>query len=549
MGRFFSVVLFFFSVIVRSQSRIFTGEIIDKATLSKIEGGHITCDGYSAIADKNGGFSITVPGSPGRKKLIFSHVGYSTKSSICYANKRNVIQLDAKAIILDQIVIKPKKSILEQAIENIPINYPMRPVMQKGLIRLHHRVKECDYFFRGDAVVDLYIPTYASTHQKQQIRIQHNERILVEKRKECSGLLVWVGAYAEISDFVFEKPSFISSGKPDNYSYHSKGIIDYNGRRTYILSFVSRKGAKEEGVIYIDSLTKAFSAIERTGYDVRKFPFVPVAIRKCKIEYQLKNGKWYINRVRSHSSYSYNKNSINETIQEFQSLSIDSSGVKPIPYSERIQYMDNVTSILKKDAFGDNYDTLVAKHEIDSSLTVFPIPKRNDSVPLKRRWSKAKLYSLLRAIKPAIVLRNVPIKTDYPFYIPNTVGAEYAFSTCKSLFTRLGFYENYGLGNLKIQYLALSFEKEIVNNINHRPIRIIPHSGFSLLFSKEKERTSSMISINYTLGARVCIEIRRGISFFLDGDCLINLKDTLMPNAAFKGTSLSIGLMSHLKKY
>lgn len=399
-------------------------------------------------------------------------------------------------------------------------------------------------------MVYLYIPTYGSTQQKQQIGVQYNKRILIENgNSECAKKppVKWVGGYATIGDIVFEKPDFISAGKLDNYSYHSKGIMDYNGRRTYVLNF-SGKGAKVEGVIYIDSLTKAFSAIEYTRYNIHRFLFIPITIGKGKYEYKLCNGKWYINRMRRHTVWE--NDFVGFGIQEFQSLEIDSVDAKPIPYSERVQYMDIETAILKKDTVGNTYDTLMAKYELDSTLTVLPIPKRKDSVRLKRGWSKAKLYSLLLAIKPAIALRNVPITTGHPFYVPNSIGVEYAFSTYKNLFTRLGFYENYGIGSLKIQYLALSFEREIINNINHRPIRIIPHSGFSFLFSKEKRTSNSNSSINYIVGVRVAIEIRRGMSFFIDGDYVKNLKKTgSISDFTFREISLSTGLMFHLKQY
>lgn len=125
MVQLFSVLLFFLPVVVQSQSYILTGEVIDRATLSKIEGVHITYDGYKGVVtDKNGSFSIPISDSTSRKKLTFSHVGYKSKRVMGFGSKRNRIILNDKAIVLGAVTITPNKSILEQAIENIPVNYP-----------------------------------------------------------------------------------------------------------------------------------------------------------------------------------------------------------------------------------------------------------------------------------------------------------------------------------------------------------------------------------------------------------------------------------------
>src|SRR6218665_2877227 len=113
-GGILSVFLLSFPLIGLSQA--INGRVVDAASKSKIEGVYVAFDGYKGtITDKNGNFSIAAADSSISKKLTFSHIGYADKSSICYARKKNVIPLDRKSAVLDEVTVRPKKSFPEQA--------------------------------------------------------------------------------------------------------------------------------------------------------------------------------------------------------------------------------------------------------------------------------------------------------------------------------------------------------------------------------------------------------------------------------------------------
>lgn len=488
--------------------------------------------------------------STAKKKLTFTHIGYNAKSVNCSVHKKYIIRLTSKATVLSEVTITPKKSILEQAIERIPLNYSTRPILQTGLIRLHTIMNDCGFFFKGDALVELYTPAYSGTLQKQSIKILHNTRTLIDdKNSKCLQKYAaeWVGSYSTIEDIVFDRPGFMTTGKLDNYLYYYKPNIDYKGRRTHVINFVLRKG-REEGVIYIDSITKAFSRIEYTMYNVQKLFYGTRDIVKGKFEYSLQNAKWYIDKTRIHVTYNNLINAVE--IQEFQSTGMDSINVKPIPYSEKVQFVDRVTSILKKDPAGKGCDSLISKYERDSTFTVLPIPK-TDTSHFNRRAVIKKVLTFLTTIKPSVAFKNAPFTSGhYPRYLPNTFGLGLSFPVYKNLSIRWGRYKNYGIGQFKIQNDCLSIESEISFNRNHRRIRIIPHVGISKLIVEEKSTRNRCESANYAAGVRFAIEIRRGMSFFIDGEYLKPYKSNYeISDLTFREMSFSTGLMFHLKQY
>jgi len=535
-------------------SQAINGTVVDAASKSKIEGVYVAFDGYKGtITDKNGNFSIAAADSSISKKLTFSHIGYADKSSICYARKKNVIPLDRKSAVLDEVTVRPKKSILEQAIEKIPINYPARPIMQTGLIRLYSTIKECDFFFKGDAEVDVFTPAYAGKREEQSIRLRRNTRTLIQNENaECvkNRMVQWVGGYATIGDAVFSRPPFMTVGELDNYLFHYGNNMDYKGRRTHVINFASKKG-KTEGVIYIDSATKAFPFIEYTKHDIHRLFFVPIAIQKRKCEYALLNGKWYIDKTRTHSTYL--KIFQGEGIREFQSIAIDSINAHPIPYSERMQFMDNQISVLKKGALGKSNDSLISQYERDSVFSIMPAPalsKSTETAQARRIRTKKKALVFLTSITPSFMFKSVPMALNYYSpYIPSIFGTEMSFPVYKGLSVRAGTYGNFGIGSATIDNYALFLEREIIINKTHRPMRIIPYSGISYLSVKEKSEGNKNEAINGALGARFGIELSRRTSFFIGGEYLKRLKSNhSISDFTYREMSFSAGLMFHLIK-
>ncbi|WP_346236616.1 carboxypeptidase-like regulatory domain-containing protein [Niabella insulamsoli] len=232
---------------IYSQNRILKGKVIDKNTKENITGATISLENINkTISDSKGEFEMTISKNNAKRiELSFSSVGYTPIKVSVESNQFLTVSLEKNIQTLEEVVVSSQgKNIVKEAILKIQDNYYSHNTLAMGIMRIIEIV-DSSYYYKGDAKVNVFSPSYSSKSEKQQISIDHIESSSIEdstKKWFLKGK--WVGGFSQIHDLVFTKPNFLQLSHLDEFLYHTPRKKTVNGRVTYEIPFFLKKETK-----------------------------------------------------------------------------------------------------------------------------------------------------------------------------------------------------------------------------------------------------------------------------------------------------------------
>jgi hypothetical protein len=377
-----------------SQNVNLSGKIVDEISKQELPNATIKIGNHIFLADNKGLFSFQVQGELLNKYgILVSYVGYEGRNiKILDPDVFLLIKLKNLISQLPGVVVSTgAKKIIEQAIENIPINYPDLPFNLVGFQRTYETVNDSDFFSMNDALVKMFVPSYQNWKTNIQIQILQNRSFIrridsFKNNKFKDGHWGAVYEAARAGDFVHSGRFFLSVRRINNYSFILRGIINYENSKVYAIDFMMKDSVPGfEGTVFIETASYAFAGITYYFNQLEKerveknmgnkdfFTIIQSSFHEINHKWYLKNfhGEQHAVKKRLLSNHYFRK-----AIIDFIAISIDTSDVLQIPPEERVLKSVKVTDIIKSadESKWKPIDSLIRKEEFKKYITNIPLP-------------------------------------------------------------------------------------------------------------------------------------------------------------------------------
>lgn len=503
------------------------GRVIDKTTQKPLQGVSIQASQYKGtISNSKGNFRLNLSETNNQIFLTFSYVGYKKMTIACKPNFDNVIELVPSSKDLSEVIISSKaKSLVQRAIEKIPVNYPEKPTIITGISRVYNIVNDSDYYYRSDGVLQVYSPSYSAVDSKQAVKLVQNKFVLRENKKSKyyndPTKPRWVGEYSSVADFVLSQSAFINLDYLKDYSYFEKEKTVYEGRKVYVIDFESKNKKNIEGTMYIDTATLGFVGFNLTRYNVREIFFVPISLSKISITYQMIDNKWYLKNTHSESKHVINGNS--QYTRDFVFTSLDTINIKPFNYSETLQRRNENIKTYKEGGTSDwiVYDSVFKIQELANIIPQIEVPNIDTSAPKKKTNIFLSALGYIRKnenLRLSIGLGKQAIdskNSNYGSLVDYGLSFGITLRVYKNLFFQQGTTTAYGLGGVITFTNNYLLDYEFKVNKNHRLIAIKPFAGYAYTNIKKDQLNLDQSFKSWVVGVNTSIELTHKKSFFI----------------------------------
>lgn len=543
-------------VLIFGQSISIQGVVLDSFTNKPLSGVAVSLSNYKGtITNSQGVFYLNSQlYSAGKTpKLSISYVGYRPMLVSVLSTKEPIeIRLAPMQKELKEVIVSSKtKSIIERAIDKIPENYPVNSVIINGLLRVNVSVNDTDYFYKSDALAQIYAQSYNNGIDQRVEVLQNKTTTIKNPQSKFSAIAPasFVGNFSSIADIVYHKGLFLNKRSLNDYIYfhYTKAFI--NNRVTYIIEFEKKRNNKIEGTVYIDSATLAFVKINVKRYKVASLMFATKDFENVEVNYRQYGDKWMIND--SYQETIYNMKFKAKEYVGFAANSYDTSGTKKIStFAANGSFdLDDKVQRFVEDSLWKNNEKLFEKAENESRLTVVEMPiidttlepiKFGFSVAMAKYFNPENIRFRLYAVQFPYSLNNL----GYNSVAEYGIGVGASFRIYKPLFLQLNREFNYGWGGLKTSSSSyrLSYLWSLKGKSNHS-ILAAPFIGYSGIQIDDKSKNLQQRFTNAVSGLTLYVPASKQLQFFSEAEYIYTLKNqptTL--SIQFKPFSLKAGL-------
>lgn len=552
----FAALAILLPVLMFGQSISIKGIVLDSVTNKPLSGVAVSLSNYKGtITNSQGGFYLSSQlYSAGKTpKLSISYVGYRPMLVSVLSTKEPIeIRLAPIQNELKEVIVSSKtKSIIERAIDRIPENYPVNPVIINGLLRVNASVNDTDYFYKSDALAQIYAQSY-NNGIDQRVEVLQNKTTTIRNPQSKYSVIApasFVGNFSSISDIVYHKEFFINKSSLNDYIYFHYTKTFINNRVTYLIEFEKKRNNKIEGTVYIDSATLAFVKFNVKRYKVESPMFATKDFVNVEVNYRQYGDKWMIND--SYQETIYNMKFKAKEYVGFAANSYDTTGTKKIStFAANGSFdLDDKVQRFVDDSIWRSNEKLFEKAENDNKLTVVEMPEIDTTLPpIKFGLSVA----MLRYFNP----ENIRFRlygVQFPYSLNNLgynsvaaygIGLGASFRIYKPLFLQLNGENNYGWGGLKTSSSSyrLSYLWSLKRKSNHS-IVAAPFIGYSGIKIDDKSKNLQQRFTNAVSGLTLYVPASKQFLFFAEAEYIYTLKNqpaTL--SIQFKPFSLKAGL-------
>ena len=329
----------------------FHGVVWDNNTRTPLSGIsiHTKDNKIGTFSSKSGKFSLYIPNVYENDYLYFSSIDYQTDSILINNNNENIklfllpkiYELKEVFVMLDSTLI----SLLRQAYNKIPENYPMLPTLCTGFHQESLFDEEGALYNLIEAEISVYKEKYDKIHEMAgQVELLRSRIKHLRKPPTALSRGVFLPIF---NDIVLQRKTYINPDQFKNYHYTFQGIRSYSGEDCYEISFST---GRSQGTMLISTENLAYLSFdihyENPHNQTRLRPSNPIEVRQ-KIRYERLDNIYYLKRMSS-----YNK--FNDTIfsnVDYISTHIQTESVRPIPLDKRMEVMDVLA------AKANNYDS------------------------------------------------------------------------------------------------------------------------------------------------------------------------------------------------
>jgi hypothetical protein len=514
------------------------GKVIDGKSRQVLAGATIKVGTAITKSNATGNFELNAPLNDLMEKGInFSYIGYLNKRLIYQPKQFYQVEMIQNTSQLNEVVITPGDDIIKKAIKNIPLNYPNKAIMLKGIYRMQTWRNKSQYF-KTDAIIKSYVPPYNSG-KNPSVTVLHNQLdTLHDKSIEYIRFLNFYDVVRH-GDFVHNKHLINKISKKRIYDYRLLGKEMYNNHRVYVINTSltdSSKVLKEfDATFYIDTATYAFVAANYTSYVVLSIKAETTNLEaNRRVNYEKIGSKWYLNEISMNINNSEYKNTPLHTTVNFIRTEIDSINVSPIPYKDIVQYFDDDILKINKPNDPDEWEKhkeLFKKAELEGEIASIPQSlldtiKLNNAIanPPGQKDKKSFLvriynYASKDNIRSTYGLTKLPLELKSSlFNIPESINYGLSYDTnfrfYKNLFLGLDINNNFwNKKKINLTTIGLNLSNEFVINKNGRNILFTPFAGYQITNIKYQKAREHLYGFNY--GIRAAVDLSRKKALFI----------------------------------
>lgn len=252
-----------------------SGVVRDKESRKKLENVAVSLVGtpIGTVTNAEGVFSLKIPHMDTIPQLELSHIGYMNARFSASApegsnNMHATILMIPIALQLNEVVAygNSARSIVEEALERIPKNYPsgesMTSAFYRETVQKGHR-----YISISEAMLDVYKTSYRQrTSDRDKVQIDKARRLLSQKQSDTLGVKVVGGPNLPLfMDVVKNAYALFDEETLDYYSFAQESSVFIDDRLQYVISFrprVKLDYALYVGRVFIDREHLAFTRTE-----------------------------------------------------------------------------------------------------------------------------------------------------------------------------------------------------------------------------------------------------------------------------------------------
>jgi len=524
-------------ILLVAQSNIIQGIVVDSISKKALSGVSVSfSNNKGTITNEKGYFILRSQlfSLSKKNKLSISYVGYNPIIfNVLASNEVIEINLVPLQKELQEVIIFSKtKSIIERAIERIPFNYPLKPTTINGLLRVNVTINDTDYFYKSDAMIQVYAQSYKNG-VPQEVKVLQNKTTTVKNpRSKYYHLAPAIigGNFSTISDVVYNRDLFLNKKSIDDYLYIQRNKIRLNNHVTYVIDFEKKRNNKMEGTVYIDSSSLAFVAFNVKSYQVKSKVFITKDFVRADIKYQSLGDKWFINS--SYLETIYDKSLIAKEYVGFSSITYDTSDIRKISTFEGVKSYDLDDNIRKfvPDILWSKNDSLFVRAENENKLSVVEIPSIDSTIKPRK--------SLQAAVASYLNNQNISIRiygAKFPFSLVNTsydgwagysIGTGIMLRINKSFYFQFNAENSWGLGGLDTRNLnyLISFQPKLFSK-SARSLVPALHAGFSSIRISEKESNIHQRFTNAVTGLSFYVPVSKRVQLFTEAEYILKLKN------------------------
>jgi hypothetical protein len=268
----------------------------------------------SSVTNQEGYFSIRVPASSRNSHLVIRHLGYENGHIPVITlidTPNNHIKLKSSPFSLSEIevVSGDGTELVREALRRIYLNYSSTPNMMVSFYRESVK-KGSRYISLVEAVLDIYKASYPSI-SSDQAKIYIGRKATDISPRDTILLKFQGGISDALKLDIAKNPEIVFDTDGADYSFHIDGLINYNDRPHYAISFAPLESIHDilfRGTIYLEAHSLAFARMEFNMnvegrndashiFIRRKPPKMKVEVVRARyvVDFSESEGKWFFN--------------------------------------------------------------------------------------------------------------------------------------------------------------------------------------------------------------------------------------------------------------
>ena len=347
------------------------------------------------VANLQGDFLLKIDSRHLQDSLAVACMGYETLVLPVsdFVTRPQNYYLHPDIIPIQEVIIRKKNAIalLRNALENIPKNYPVYPVLLTSFYR-EIITKGNQVMAVSEAILQTYKTAYTLSFGGDQIKIVKGRKTADNSHSDTLILKLKAGLNTTLLlDVVKNTPDFLTKENFGSYSYNMTDIIVNDQDESYVITFSPKEGYPEafyKGRIFLDIKSLAITAVEfevdpekmeeATGMFVLKKPR-NIKVKPQKAQYKVtftKTGDRYmLNLIRCETSFRIrHKNqlfgSVYSTILEMavtraETKDIERFRIKETAHSQEI-FMEQITDF--QDSFWGEYNFIKPEEPLEEAI-------------------------------------------------------------------------------------------------------------------------------------------------------------------------------------
>ncbi len=295
---------------------VLRGRVLGGDTNEPLVNASITAYGshISSVTNQEGYFSIRLPVSSRHSHLVIRHLGYENGHIPVITlidTPNNHIKLKPSPFTLSEIeVVSGDGTLLvREALRRIPRNYSNTPNMMVSFYRESVK-KGSRYISLVEAVLDIYKASYSSINS-DQARIYIGRKATDISPRDTVLLKFQGGISDALMLDIAKNPEIVFGTNGADYSFHIDGLINYNDRPHYAISFAPLESVRDilfRGTIYLEAHSLAFARMEFNMnvegrkdashiFIRRKPPKMKVEVTRARyvVDFSESEGRWFFN--------------------------------------------------------------------------------------------------------------------------------------------------------------------------------------------------------------------------------------------------------------